>query len=180
MSDLVFPQVGDLPDAAFFSAQIARNRSGIISGLTLSVDFTVPEVTVQSGVAVIATGAETTQHPNISPAETVTNTSKVVDLDAQTVGLTDTAVNSIFVDANTGSDDAPQIVVNTTDTEPADGFKIGEIDTSADTVAEQWNLIADSGVLTFPSQSAADSESSRLRDGTIVFDRATDEHFFVT
>jgi hypothetical protein len=180
MSDLVFPQVGDLPDASFFSSLIARNRSGIISGLTLNADFTVPEVTVQSGVAVIATGSETTQHPNISPAETVQNTSKIVDLDAKTVGLSGNSVNSVFIDANTGSDDDPQVITNTTGSRQSDSLKIGEVDTAANSIEEQWNLITESGVLSFPSEDAADEQSALLRAGTIVFDRATNEHFFVT
>lgn len=180
MSDLTFPQVGDLPDSAFFSALIARNRSGIVSGLTLSVDFTVPEVTVQPGFAVITTGSETTEHPNIVPSETVQATSKVVDLDAQTESLTNSAVNSVFVDANTGNDDAPQVVTNTTGSRPADAVKIGEVDTSTNAVEEQWNLLTDSGGLTFPSQSAADAQSTFLREGTIVYARDSDTHFFVT
>jgi|APHM01.1.fsa_nt_gi hypothetical protein len=179
MSDVVFPQVGDLPDSAFFSALIARKRSGIISGLTLNADFTVPEVTVQPGFAVVASGSETTQHPNITPAETIQATSKVVDLDAQTEPLTDNAVNSILINANISSDDDPQVIVNTTENRQNASVKIGEVDTSANTVEEQWNLIS-GGVLTFPSRSAADKQSDFLREGEIVYARDSDVHFFVS
>jgi hypothetical protein len=176
MSDLTFPQVGDLPDSAFFSSLVARGRSSIVSGLALTADFSVPDVTVQPGFAVIATGSETTQHPNITPSETLQETAKVVDLDAKTVGLSANAVNHLFIDANTGADDDPQIIVNTTNSRPADGLKIGEVDTGSNTTTEQFNLLTDSGVLSFPTQAAADSEAGqgRLQDGTTVFDRTTD------
>jgi hypothetical protein len=173
MSDLTFPQVGDLPDSAFFSSLIARGRSGIISGLTFSVDFSVPEVTVQPGFAVVATGSETTQHPNITPSETVQETSKVVDLDAQTEPLTNNAVNSIFLDANVGSDDDPQIVPNTTGTPPtAESFKIGEVDTSGNTTAEQFNRLEEDGTLSFPTSAAASDALAGLPSGVAVIDRS--------
>jgi hypothetical protein len=173
MSDLTFPQVGDLPDSAFFSSLVARGRSGIVSGLTLNADFAVPEVTVQPGFAVIASGSETTQHPNISPAETVQETSKVVDLDAQTVALTDNAVNSIFVDVNTGVDDAPQVIVNTTGTSPTPAsLKIGEVDTSSNTTAEQFNKIEEDGTRSFPTSAAASDALAGLPSGVSVIDRS--------
>lgn len=173
MTDNVFPQVGDLPDAAFFSALIAAEVSGIISGLSLTPDFAVPEVTIQSGVAVITTGGETTQHPNIQPAETVQETSKIVDLDARTVALTDNAVNSIFVDVNVGTDDDPQVIATTTDTPPTpESLKIGEVDTSTNTTADQFNKLEADGVLSFPTATAASDALSSLPNGVVVLDRA--------
>jgi hypothetical protein len=181
MSDITFPQVGDKPDSAFFSAIAARGRSGIISGLTFNVDFSVLEVTVQSGFAVIDTGSETTKHPKITPAKTVQKTAKVVDTDAQTEPLSNNAVNSIFLDANVGVDDDPQIVANATGTPPtAESFKIGEINTSANTTSEGWNRIADDGTLTFPDEQAATEQSAKLQEGTIIYDRETDTHLIVT
>jgi hypothetical protein len=180
MSDLVFPQVGDLPDAAFFSSLIGRGTSGVISGLSFSADFTVPEVTVAAGKAIIATGTETTQHPNITPAKTVRDTAKIVDIDAQTVGLASGAVNSVLLDANTGADDAGAVITNTTGNRPPETVKIGEIDTTAGStaVSEGWNRIAN-GVLTFPDRAAAEEQSDFLREGTIVFDRSENRHFNV-
>jgi hypothetical protein len=182
MSDLTFPQVGDLPDSAFFGSLIARGRSGIISGLNFSVDFSVPEVTVQPGFAVVDTGSETTQHPNITPAVTVQETSKVVDLDAQTVALTDNAVNDIFVDVNVGVGDDPQVIPDTTDTKPApESFKIGEIDTAANTSREQWRLFTDDGTPTFPDTAAIESEDAngRLQVGTTAFERETETKLLI-
>jgi len=79
MVELTFPQPGDLPDAAYFAFATGRARSGIISGLTFAADFTVPEVTIDPGKAVIDRGDMTTAHPNIDPAETVSDAVAVVD-----------------------------------------------------------------------------------------------------
>jgi hypothetical protein len=179
MSDIVFPQAGDAPDAALFAALAARGTSGIVSGLSLNVDFSISEVTVQPGVAVIATGPETTQHPNIQPAETVQATTKVVDLDSTTVGLTANAVNSVFVDANLNANDDPKVVTNTTASRPSSGVKIGEVDAGSNTVSEGWNRIADDGTLTFPDEQSADDQSALLQEGTILYARDDDSHFFV-
>jgi hypothetical protein len=173
MSDRIFPQVGDLPDSAFFSSLIARGRSGIVSGLTLNADFSVPEVTIQPGVAVIDTGSETTQHPNVTPAETVQETAKVADIDAKTEPLPNNAVSSIFLDANVGSDDNPQVVANTSGTKPTpESFKIGEVDTSANTTAEQFNKIEEDGTRSFPTSVAASDALAGLPSGVSVIDRS--------
>jgi hypothetical protein len=180
MADIVFPQAGDEPDAALFAALSARGVSGVVTGLSLSADFAVPEVTIQSGTAVIAAGSETTAHPNIDPAVTVQQTAKVVDLDDTTRSLADNAVNNIFIDANLSVNDDPSITTNTSATRPSSGVKIGEVDTSANTVSEGWNRITDSGTLTFPDEQAADDQSALLEKGTFVFVRDSEESFVVT
>jgi len=51
--------------------------------------------------------------------------------------LTDNAVNYVFVKPNVATDDAPEIVVNTTGTPPTDAsLKIGELDTNNNTATE--------------------------------------------
>jgi len=178
---LTFPQPGDLPDAAYFAFVSGRGRSGIISGLAFAPDFTVPEVTVDPGKAVIDRGDMTTVHPNISPAETVSDAVAVVEIGSQTVTLTSGSVNHIFLDANVANDDSGTVVANTTGTKPTTAsLKIGEVDTSANSVSEGWNRIADDGTLTFPDSDAATDASSRLQEGTIVYERAGDTHFFVS
>jgi len=178
---LTFPQPGDLPDAAFFAFVSGRGRSGIISGLTFTPDFTIPEVAVDPGKAVIDRGDMTTSHPNIDPAETVSDAVAVVEIESQTVALASGSLNHVFLDAGIANDDSGGIITNTTGTKPTtESLKIGEVDTSADTTSEGWNRIADDGTLTFPDSDAATDASSRLQEGTIVYERANDTHFFVS
>jgi len=181
MVQLTFPQPGDLPDAAFFAFVSGRGRSGIISGLTFTPDFTIPEVAVDPGKAVIDRGDMTTSHPNIDPAETVSDAVAVVEIESQTVALASGSLNHVFLDAGIANDDSGGIITNTTGTKPTtESLKIGEVDTSADTTSEGWNRIADDGTLTFPDSTAATDASSRLQEGTIVYERANDTHFFVS
>jgi len=181
MVELTFPQPGDLPDAAYFAFATGRARSGIISGLTFATDFSAPEVTVDPGKAVIDRGDMTTVHPNISPAETVSDAVAVVEIESQTVALASGTLNHIFLDATVANDDSGTVVANTTGSKPTiASLKIGEIDTSANSVSEGWNRIADDGTLTFPDSGAATDASSRLQEGTIVYERANDTHFFVS
>jgi hypothetical protein len=181
MVELTFPQPGDLPDAAYFAFATGRARSGIINGLAFAADFTVPEVTVDPGKAVIDRGDMTTVHPNIDPAETVSDAVAVVEIESQTVALAPGTLNHIFLDANVANDDSGTVVANTTGAKPTTAsLKIGEVDTSSNSVSEGWNRIADDGTLTVPDSGAAGDASSRLQEGTIVYERASDTHFFVS
>lgn len=180
MVRLTFPQPGDLPDAAYFAFAAGRGQSGIISGLSFNADFAVPEVTVTAGKAVIDRGNMTTAHPNIDPAETVSDAAAIVEIDSQTVALDSGVLNHIYLDANVSSDDSGAVVANTSGSPPTTAsLKIGEVDTSSNSVSEGWNRIADDGTLTFPDSAAANDASSRLQEGTIVYERANDTHFFV-
>jgi hypothetical protein len=180
MTQLTFPQAGDLPDAAYFAAS-GIGRSGIINGLTFSADFSVPEVTVASGKAVIDRGDMETAHPNISPQETVSDAFAAVEIDPQTLNLDSAALNHIFLDANVANDDSGSVIANTTGNRPTTAsLKIGEVDTSSNSTSEGWNRIADDATLTFPDQDAADKQSAFLQEGTIVYERDTNTHFFVT
>lgn len=181
MVRLTFPQPGDLPDAAFFAFANGRARSGIISGLTFAADFSTPEVAVDPGKAIINRGDMTTTHPNIDPAETVSDAVAVVEIESQTVTLASGSLNHILLDAGVGNDDSGTVVSNTTGSKPTTAsLKIGEVDAGNNTVSDQWNLIADDGTLTYPDTDAATDASGRLREGTIVYERATNTHFFVS
>jgi len=172
MVDLTFPQPGDLPDAAYFAFATGRARSGIVSGLTFTPDFTVPEVTVDAGKAVIDRGEMTTAHPDIDPPETVSDAVAVVEIEPQTVALDSATLNHIFLEANVSNDDSGAVVANTTGSKPTNAsLKIGEIDTSANSVSEQFNKIEDDGTLSFPDADAANAALSSLPDGVGVIDR---------
>lgn len=173
MTELTFPQPGDLPDAAYFAFATGRGRSGIISGLTLAAEFSIPEVTVDPGKAVIDRGDMTTVHPNINPPDTVSDAVAVVEIESQTVGLNPDALNHIFLDANTDQDDSGVVVSNTTGSKPTpESVKIGEVDTATDTVSEQWNLITDDGTLSYPNADAANTSLQSLSTGVTVIDRS--------
>lgn len=182
MTNLVFPQPGDLPDAAYFAFQSGRGVSGIVSGLTLNPDFTAPAVTVAGGKAVINRGSMTTDHPNITPVETVRDAVAVAEIDETTVTLDSSTVNHLFFDAGVGSGDDPAIIATAGDTKPTTAsFKIGAVDTQSNTAREQWNLISESGTLTYPDEQAIDSEDgqNRLSSGTLVFDRTASRLFVI-
>jgi hypothetical protein len=175
MVDLSFPQTGDLADFAHFATLRGTGRSAVINGLTFSVDFSVPEVTVAAGKALINRPQAQTTHPQISPAETVTDAAIVVEPDQKTVALTSGQVNHVYLKANVSADDAPQIQANTNGNKPtAASLKIGEVDTGSNTSAEQFNKLEADGTLSFPTATAANDALSRLPDGVTVIDRGND------
>lgn len=179
MTDLTFPQHGDLPDAAYWAFLGGTPpTSCIVSGLGLTPDYTAPDVDVAGGKALIDRGTMDTSHPNIDPAESLEDSVAVVQVDAQTVVLDDGATNQIFLRANVGSDDSPELVANTTGNAPSEAsMKIGEVDTAVDTVSEQWRLVAADGTLTFPDKSAANSAAPELPNGTVVYSRDEEAHW---
>jgi len=172
MVQLTFPQAGDLPDAAYFAFARGRGRSGIINGLTLTPDFSVPEVTVAAGKAIIDRGEMETEHPNITPSETVSDAAAAVEIESQTVPLTTGATNELYLDVNVGNDDSGTVVATTAGSAPTTAsFKIGEVDPVNDTTSEQWNKIEDDGTLSFPDADAAGAVLSSLPPGVAVIDR---------
>jgi hypothetical protein len=182
MTDISFPQTGDLPDFAHFATLRGTGTSGIINGLEFTADFSVPELTVAEGKALINRPQTQTSHPKISPPQTVTDAAIVVEMDQKTVSLTDSELNHIFIQANVTTDDAPQPKATITNSKPSPAsIKIGEIDArTANSVSEGWNRLTESG-LTFPDERAAGSEAAqlRLRPGTVVLNRALDIQLFV-
>jgi hypothetical protein len=182
MPDFSFPQTGDVPEFSYFGSLRGTGISGIINGFEFTADFSVPEVTVAEGKALINRPQTTTTHPQITPADNPTDVAIVCELDQKTASLTNSDINHVFVQANVNADDAPQIVANTTGDKPAPAsVKIGEINTSVDTVSEGWNRIVGAGGLSFPDERAARREAAQLRlqPGTIAFDRDLNTQLFV-
>jgi len=159
-------------------------REGIVSGLGLSAfDTSVPEIDVAAGKTahtIDSQTAEATTDNGTTITEQRDQVRLICHVDAQTVGLTDGAVNELFLTPQPDIDDSPTVVATTSGDPTTDALKIGEVDTSNDTVSEGWNRIADDGTLTYPDSSAATEESARLQEGTIVYERASDTHFFVS
>jgi hypothetical protein len=158
-------------------------REGIVSGLGLSAfDPSVPEIDVAAGKTVHLIDSQTAE-ATIDDGTTVSEQRDQVQLishvDPQTVGLTDNAINELYLTPRPAVDDSPNVVATTTGAPTVNALKIGEVDTATDTVSEGWNRIADDGTLTFPDSGAATDASSRLQEGTIVYERASDTHFFV-
>lgn len=181
MVEFTTPQEGDLPDPANLAFMIGQvSHSLVVSGFTFTADFATPAVDIGPGKAVVIRGDISTVDPRIDPPETRRDAVALVETDTQTVNLTDGTTNHVFLDANVdGADDTPIVTANTTAAKPTTAsLKLGEVDTSADTVSEGWYRIAGDGTLTFPDESAADAASSELREGTIVYERSTDTHFF--
>jgi len=182
MSDnTLFPQHGDEPDAALFAALggTVPNPGFIESGFEFSnVDFTNLTFDVARGKAFIIRGSMTTASSDIDPAKTLDDVVEVVQFEGETgISLTDGQVNEIYLDGRADSDDSPQILVDPSVED--DMLKIGEIDTSADTTSPQWYLSGNDGTLTFPSEAAADSAAASLREGTELYDRASDQMYIV-
>jgi len=158
-------------------------REGIVDGLKLSnLDTTAPSIDVAAGktVHIIPTQiAEATLDDGSTVSEQRDQVQLVAHVDSQTVSLTDGTVNELFLDPQANTDDSPQIESVTSGSPPAAAVKIGEVNTSNDTISSQWSLISGSGHLTFPSESAADSAATSLREGTEVYDLATDTYYKV-
>jgi|AntDeeMetagen134_2_1112570.scaffolds.fasta_scaffold10813_3 hypothetical protein len=184
MADNVFPQHGDAPDAANFAALAGTQTasSHLASGLGFTVDYATPALDVDAGTAFIVAPSMETASPDIDPPETRQSAGVVVETDAKiALALTDGATNHVFLDANLGTDDAPEVVVNTTGDAPSEAsLKLGEVDTANDAKSDQWYLAAEDGTLTFPDKAAADAASAALRVGTVVYDRAGNSHYYVT
>jgi len=164
--------------AAYFGALTHAGRpvGCIVDGLALTnYAASTPSINVDAGTAVV-TRASATDGSNIS----IDGQSVVAQLDARTgVSLTDGAVNELFVAVDTDALDNPRIVASTTGAPSDPSTKIGEVDTSNDTVSSQWYLLTDSGHLSFPTESDASSASSSLRAGTQLYDRTNDAYFKV-
>jgi len=159
-------------------------REGIVSGLGFSgFAPSVPEIDVAAGKTahtIDSQTAEATADDGTTISEQRDQVRLICHVNAQTVGLTDAAVNELYLTPQPDIDDSPAVVATTSGDPTTDALKIGEVDTSANTVSEGWNRIADDGTLTFPDQDAATEESARLQEGTIVYERTNDTHFFVT
>jgi len=172
----------DFADAAHLAALGYSGIEGIISGLEFTPDFTVPDVTVASGSVLITdSGLTEIDHDDNGTTTAWPEGVQAYQVDQTTVALTDGGVNEVFVTGDQSNPDNVAVTATSdgsTPTGPA--LKIGEVDTSNDTTSDGWHRIAGDGTLTFPDESAATDASATLAEGTIVYERNTDTHFFVS
>lgn len=131
----------DWTDAAQFS-QLGYPPQGlpfVISGLTLSIDYTGPEFDLSEGVAKILQSKNQTQdHSNDTPSRaqlTLNNLVYVVQVKSRTnISLTDNDTNHVFLQIDQTQDDKVDVVTNTTGSTPSDpAMKRAVIDTTANT-----------------------------------------------
>jgi len=153
-------------------------REGIVSGLGLSAfDPSVPEIDVAAGKTVHVIDSQTAE-ATLDDGTTVSEQRDQVQLishvDPQTVGLTDNAINELYLTPQPAVDDSPNVVATTTGAPTVNALKIGEADTTNNTVSEQWNLITDDGTLSYPDANAASVTLQSLPTGVTVIDRAND------
>jgi len=131
----VFPQTGDRDDAENFNQMIGHDllSNQVTNGLSLSPDYTVPEVDISTGVCFIRRSSATAS----STGETRLDATYVVQLPSVTKSLTDNTVNYVYVDPGFGTNDNASIEVYIDQTNPgSDELEIGSVDTSNDTVNE--------------------------------------------
>lgn len=153
-------------------------REGIVSGLGLSAfDPSVPEIDVAAGKTVHVIDSQTAE-ATLDDGTTVSEQRDQVQLishvDPQTVGLTDNAINELYLTPQPAVDDSPNVVATTTGDPTPDALKIGEVDTATDTVSERWNLIRADGTLSYPDADAAGAVLQSLPAGVTVIDRSND------
>lgn len=176
MADYTMIQSGD-PDAAENVGALAGDvdRGGIVSGLALSnYDSGAPSIDVAAGktVHILDTAtAEWTLNNGDQKSAQRDKVQVVVGLDAQTVSLDAGALNELYVDPNWDTTDSPVITASTTGAPTPEAEKIGEVDTSNDTVSERWGVIEEDGTLSYPDNAAANAALSSLPDGVVVIDR---------
>jgi len=166
---------GDPNDAANFGSLIGAKSpvSALIRGINFTVDYVNNTVDTSEGkVYLIA--------DNITAGTSQTERDEVGlvnGIKAKTgLTLTDATVNHVYVATDPATNNQPRVEINDTGTDPADpSVKVGEIDTSADTKSEQWNLVAGNGMLTYPDNTALIASASRFENGVPLFDRAAEE-----
>lgn len=194
MTDIVFPEdegtggypdsdvarASDFNDAAHFAAHVyaAQPHSALIEGGQISnYDAASNTVTVESGIAALTERDVTGDKSGI----THDSGTFVVDFDARTVSLsTSSGVNEIYLTIDLSNNDTVSVEAVSDGSNPSQpAVKIAAVDTANDVVSDQWNLITADGTLTYPDSDAATDASNNLQEGTIVYERTTDTHFFV-
>ncbi len=128
----LFPQNGDAPDAESFATLIGQdNLSDYVErGLTFSVDYSTPSVTVSTGKVYISRNTITTDRNG----ETRLTANYAIQLPQITESLVSSDVNHIYVTPNFGTNDSPTITSYTsTGNASSTEFKIGEVDTANQT-----------------------------------------------
>jgi len=143
MADHVFPEdsgtgaaEGDYDDAANFAslAQAIGLTDYVVQGLNFTLNAGTPSLDISKGKAVVTQSQATSSQS----AETRDGVAFVAEMDARTgLSLTDGDVNHVFLSVDLSSDDTINVVINTTDSAPAEPYvKLGTVDTSADTTTE--------------------------------------------
>jgi hypothetical protein len=166
---------GDPNDAANFGSLIGATSpvSALIRGINFTVDYANNTVDTTEGKVYLV-------GDNITAGTSQTERDEVAfvnGLKAKTgLTLSDAAVNHVYVATDPTTNNEPRVEINDTGSAPADpSLKVGEIDTSAGTKSEQWNLIAGNGMLTYPDNTALLASASRFENGVPLFDRAAEE-----
>lgn len=166
---------GDPNDAANFGSLIGATSpvSALIRGINFTVDYANNTVDTTEGKVYLV-------GDNITAGTSQTERDEVGfvnGLKAKTgLTLTDAAVNHVYVATDPTTNNEPRVEINDTGTPPTGpSVKVGEIDTSAGTKSEQWNLVAGNGMLTYPDNSALTASASLFENGVPLFDRATEE-----
>ncbi|AFH22099.1 hypothetical protein OSG_eHP16_00035 [environmental Halophage eHP-16] len=158
-------------------------REGIVSGLGLSAfDASIPEIDVAAGKTVHVIDsqiAEATLDDGTTVSEQRDQVQLISHVDPQTVGLTDNAINELYLTPQPAVDDSPNVVATTTGEPSVDALKIGEVDTATDTVSERWNRITSSGSISFPDETSAEASAASLTDGSEVYVRDRERTFIV-
>jgi hypothetical protein len=184
MSDaLVFPQPGDEGDAAFFAflSGIGTQTSAIVNGLSVTADDSNLTIDVDRGKAVIVKASKDTVSDNIQPDKTLDIAAHSIQFTGQTdLSVADNTVNEIYLDPKFNQVNDPQIVIDPTATDTL--LKIATVDTTGTgtgtgtgiTVRDQWFLLSESGILSFPDNAALMDSIGSLSPSTLVRDRATD------
>jgi hypothetical protein len=131
-----FPQSGDEDDAENFGQLIGQDilSNFVARGFGFNPDYGVPEVTINTGLCFIRVGSATAA----STGETRLDVNRAIQLPQETVALTDSAVNYIYVSPDFTTDDNAsfQVYTNQGNAGPNELY-IGSVDTTNDTVSEE-------------------------------------------
>jgi len=167
VNDYTYPQDGDDNNAEAFAQMLGHEIlvDYVRRGLDFTPDYATPELSVSDGLAVVSKSQGTLA----TTGETVYDVGYDVQLSAQTVSLATDAVNYIYVDPQLNTDDSGQIVAETdTAQAPANGLRIGTVDTANDTSNETNRLISARSLELVSGIQFDDSTSS------ITYDDASD------
>lgn len=180
---LIFPQHGDEGDAAFFAflAGTGIRTSAVVSGLGITADFSTDTCTVGRGKALIVEETMTTVATNVDPPKTVDEPVRAIQLPETTgISLDTNAQNTVYLDPRLNTSDSPTVSVNPSTID--DKLKIAEVDTTSETVSDQWFLLSTDGNLTFPDKNAINwvEQNMQLDTGTTLFDRNQQRQYVVS
>lgn len=145
-----FPQTGDNDDAENFAQMIGQHHLAdyVETGMNFTVDYTVPEVTISTGLCFIRLSSDTSS----STGETRLSPNHAVQVEQDTIALADSATNHIFVEPDFQTDDnASYASYTNTANAAANALKIGEVETANNTSsttnrspdATFWNVDVD-------------------------------------